>query len=149
MDPTSEMAFIMVHKILQCLHDGTSVTQTFSDNKNPKIKHNLSYDTYKSYHGGIRIVHDYITAAMAGIISIAYDSKYGLLPKYNHTVKRADHHRPKMMAEISKLLLLGTASMFICSTNKKNCPIWKSLLGLQLGKELIESKIKNPPQAPK
>ncbi|MBW0470870.1 hypothetical protein O181_010585 [Austropuccinia psidii MF-1] len=148
MDPTSETAFIMVHKIFQFLHDGTSVTQKFPDNKRPKFKDNQIYDEYQSYHGGIIIMHDYITAEMAGIMSIAYNSKDGLLQNDNNSVKRAYHHRPKMMAEISNLLLLGPFSIFICSTDKKNYPIWKYLVGIQLGKELIESNIKNAPQAP-
>ncbi|MBW0460293.1 hypothetical protein O181_000008 [Austropuccinia psidii MF-1] len=114
----------MVNKIFQCLHDGPSVTQKFPDNKRPKIKDNQSYDEYKSYHDGIRIVHDYIiTAERAGIMSIAYDSKDGLLPKDNQTVKRTYHHRPKSMAAISNLLLLGPVSMLICSTDKKNFSI--------------------------
>ncbi|MBW0529321.1 hypothetical protein O181_069036 [Austropuccinia psidii MF-1] len=71
-----------------------------------------------------------------------------LLPKDNHTFNRADHHRPKMMSEISNLLIMGTFSMFICSTDKKNFPIWKSLVGLKLGSEVIESNLNNPPHAP-
>ncbi|MBW0475094.1 hypothetical protein O181_014809 [Austropuccinia psidii MF-1] len=81
-------------------------------------------------------------------MSIAYDSKDGLLPKDNHTIKRAYPHRPKMMAALSNLLLLGPVSMLICSTDKNNYSNWKSLVVLQLGKELIESRLKNPPQAP-
>ncbi|MBW0488857.1 hypothetical protein O181_028572 [Austropuccinia psidii MF-1] len=81
-------------------------------------------------------------------MSIAYDLRDVLLPKGNHTFKRAYHQRSKMMAAIFNLLLLGPVSMFICSTDKKNYPICESLVGLQLGKEIIGTNLNNPPQAP-
>ncbi|MBW0479301.1 hypothetical protein O181_019016 [Austropuccinia psidii MF-1] len=85
---------------------------------------------------------------MAGTISIAYNSKDRLLPKDNHTAKRAYHHRPKMMEALPNLPLLSPVSMSISSTDKKNYPIWKYLVGIQIGKKLIKSNINNPPQAP-